>query len=76
MSTARVFTSGNSQAIRLPKEFRLDVRRVDIRREGSRLIIEPLPDDFSALFARLDQLAPGFPTREQPATGQTREELD
>jgi len=40
-STAKVFTSGNSQAIRLPKEFRLDTDEVFISRSGDSLILTP-----------------------------------
>lgn len=39
--TAKVFWSGRSQAVRLPKEFRFDGDEVRIRREGSRVILEP-----------------------------------
>ena len=38
---AKVFASGNSQAIRLPKEFRLDVSEVFIVKSGNRLILTP-----------------------------------
>jgi antitoxin VapB len=38
---AKVFNSGNSQAIRLPKEFRLDTTEVFIQRSGDRLILTP-----------------------------------
>lgn len=38
---AKVFTSGNSQAIRLPKEFRLDADEVFIYRSGDNLILTP-----------------------------------
>ena len=38
---AKVFTSGNSQAIRLPREFRLDTTEVFITREGDSLILTP-----------------------------------
>ncbi len=38
---ARVFQSGNSQAVRLPKEFRLDVEQVEIFREGDAIILRP-----------------------------------
>ncbi len=40
-TTAKVFTSGNSQAIRLPKEFRLDTDEVFINKSGEKLIITP-----------------------------------
>ena len=60
MTTARVFKSGNSQAIRLPKEFRVESRELEILRRGREIILrEPeanvtrafdllsaLPDDF------------------------------
>lgn len=38
---ARIFQSGNSQAVRLPKEFRLDVEEVEISREGDSIILRP-----------------------------------
>jgi antitoxin VapB len=44
-ATARVFWSGRSQAVRLPKEFRLAEGEVTIRRDGSSLVIEPLRVD-------------------------------
>lgn len=42
MATARLFWSGHSQAVRLPKEFRLEGDEVRITRSGNRLIIEPI----------------------------------
>jgi antitoxin VapB len=39
MATARVFKSGNSQAVRLPKEFRLRGKEVDIFRRGDELVL-------------------------------------
>lgn len=41
IAIAKVFTSGNSQAIRLPKEFRLDVTEVIIARVGDSLLVTP-----------------------------------
>ncbi len=38
---ARVFQSGNSQAVRLPKEFRFHVEEVEISREGDAIILRP-----------------------------------
>lgn len=40
---AKVFRSGNSQAVRLPKDFRLEVSEVEISREGDALILRPKP---------------------------------
>jgi len=50
---AKVFWSGRSQAIRLPKQFRFDTDEVRIRREGKALVIEP-PDEWpEGFFERL-----------------------
>ena len=38
-----VFQSGNSQAIRIPKEFQLHTKRVEIFREGNSIVLRPLP---------------------------------
>jgi antitoxin VapB len=37
-----VFQSGNSQAIRIPKEFQFHTKRVEIRREGRDIVLRPL----------------------------------
>lgn len=41
---AKVFRSGNSQAVRLPREFRFDVDEVEISREGDAVILRPRHD--------------------------------
>jgi len=60
MSTARVFRSGNSQAVRLPKQFRLNSKEIEIFRRGDEIVLRErkgnmvrafdllagLPDDF------------------------------
>jgi antitoxin VapB len=42
---ARVFWSGGSQAVRLPKSLRVEGDEVRIRRRGNAIVIEPLRDD-------------------------------
>ena len=44
MINAKVFKSGNSQAIRLPKEYRLDVDTVQINKIGNLLVLIPKGD--------------------------------
>ena len=39
MGTARVFRSGNSQAVRLPKQFRLKSKEVEIFRRGDEIVL-------------------------------------
>ena len=41
MKSAKVFQQGNSQAVRLPKEFRFQADEVFIRREGDTLVLIP-----------------------------------
>ena len=43
MQTAKVFMSGRSQAVRIPKEFRFDGDEVTIRRSGTSLVLTPAP---------------------------------
>ena len=49
METAKVFWSGRSQAVRLPKEFRFEQAEVRIRRQGQAVILEPVPTDWGWL---------------------------
>lgn len=49
MRTAKLFWSGRSQAVRLPKEFRFSGEAVRIRRHGGAVILEPLDDDWTWL---------------------------
>jgi virulence-associated protein VagC len=42
---ARLFWSGGSQAVRLPKAMRLPGKQVIVRRRGATVILEPLPDE-------------------------------
>lgn len=39
MATARVFKSGNSQAVRLPKQFRVKSKELEIERRGNEIIL-------------------------------------
>ncbi len=52
--TAKLFTHGRSQAVRLPKEFRLPGEEVRVRRVGRGVLLEPIETDVQAWFARLD----------------------
>ena len=46
MSTAKIFWSGRSQAVRLAREFRFRGTEVRIRHHGSAVILEPIPEDW------------------------------
>jgi antitoxin VapB len=71
METAKVFWSGRSQAVRLPKQFRMDAREVRLRQRGNGIILEPIPDTWSWLDAIAGTLDEDFveavQERPQPA---------
>jgi antitoxin VapB len=77
METAKVFWSGRSQAVRLPKEFRLETRIVRIRRRGKEIVLEPVPDTWNWLDAIATKLDTDFveAVQEQPETVE-RPDLD
>ena len=56
IGTAKLFKHGRSQAVRLPKEFRLPGTEVRVRRVGRSVILEPIdePFDVKAWFGKLD----------------------
>lgn len=60
MTYARVFQSGNSQAVRLPKEFRLDVDQVEIFRQGDDIVLRQTPTSATAVFDLLTTLPADF----------------
>lgn len=60
METAKLFWSGRSQAVRLPKAFRFRGKEVRIRRHGSAVILEPVADDWAWLDAIAGQLDDDF----------------
>lgn len=77
METAKVFWSGRSQAVRLPKEFRVDTREVLLKRRGRQIIMEPIPETWDWLDAIAGTLDQDFleAAQEQPDAAE-RPELD
>jgi antitoxin VapB len=74
MKTAKVFRSGNSQAVRIPKEFHLDDEEVEIRRRGKSLVLEPRKRSWTPLFESLDKFTDDFMAegRKQPPVQKRR----
>jgi antitoxin VapB len=54
--TAKLFTNGHSQAVRLPKEFRFDGNEVGIHRVGDAVVLTPLGNRWKTMFEQLDKL--------------------
>lgn len=57
MTTTAVFMSGNSQAVRLPKEFQLRSKRVHIERRGSEIVLKEVPQTMADFLAHLPLVA-------------------
>ncbi|MBQ6476165.1 MAG: AbrB/MazE/SpoVT family DNA-binding domain-containing protein [Clostridia bacterium] len=76
MMTAKVFQSGNSQAIRIPKEVQTNLREFYIRKIGDGYILYPVDDPWFPLRLSIGQMQEEFMTdREQPSwTQETRRE--
>ena len=60
MKTAKVFKSGNSQAVRIPKEFHLEGEEVEIRRKGGSLILRSKKQSWAALIDSLKKFTDDF----------------
>ena len=77
MTTTKVFQSGNSQAIRIPKEMRTDKSEFCITKVGEAFVILPVDDPWLALKMTIGTFPGDFLSdREQPsATDAQRVEL-
>lgn len=72
MPTARIFTDGNSQAVRLLKDFRFDCDEVIVRKVGRAVILLPKQYAYQDLKALLDEIGSLDLERRQPETDQVR----
>lgn len=77
METAKLFWSGRSQAVRLPKDFRIEGTEVRIRRHGAAVILEPIANDWAWLDALVGPVdADVQQAVSDQAAAQDRTELD
>lgn len=75
MKTAKLFKNGQSQAVRLPQEFRFEGREVYIRRIGKGVMLLPVEHSWDSLISSLDAFSDDYMSqREQPPL-ETRDEL-
>ena len=67
MKTAKLFMNGQSQAVRLPKEFRFEGDEVLVKKVGSAVVLLPVQRSWDTLIQSLTQFSPDFlREREQP----------
>lgn len=69
MQKAKLFQNGSSQAVRLPKEFRIPGNEVKIFKKGKQVILEPIETTWDSFFESLDEFPEDFMEdgRNQPA---------
>lgn len=75
MITARVFKSGNSQAIRLPKEFRVESQELEIFRRGREIVLREPEANVARAFELLSSLPDDFLLDRGQELPQTRDGL-
>ena len=74
MRKTTVFKSGNSQAVRLPKDFQFSVSEVEILRRGDEVVLRQVPETLAAAFELLASLPEDFMAEgRQDAPPQPRE---
>jgi antitoxin VapB len=76
MRTTTVFKSGNSQAVRLPKDLQFDAREVEIFKRGDEIVLRRVPSNLQAAYDLLASLPDDFMAEgRQDAPPQPREGL-
>jgi len=76
MDTARLFQSGRSQAVRLPKEFRFAGTQVGVRHFGNGVLLLPVDDPWATLEAALSSFEPGFVLERDQPEQQARADIE
>lgn len=75
MKKAKLFQNGQSQAVRIPKEFRFEGDEVYIKKMGNVTILLPVENPWTSLLASLNQFSDDFmDVRNQPKQ-QERDDL-
>lgn len=65
MRVAKVFKSGNSQALRLPKDFQIEGEEVEIFKRNGEIVIRKIPKKLVKAFELLTQLSDDFSGKER-----------
>jgi len=77
MKTAKIFKNGQSQAVRLPREFRFEGDAVFIRREGKHVVLSPQEEDpWSSMFEATERFTPDFMNERDQGGQPPREGID
>ncbi len=75
MKTAKLFKDGQSQAVRLPKEFRFKDGHVFVKKSGNIVMLIPAQNSWDALINSLDKFTGDFMNKRIQPKARTREPL-
>lgn len=76
MEKAKIFMNGRSQAVRLPKECRIDDKEVYVKKIGDMVILMPETSDWKVMEAAADYFTEDFmEDRNQPKQPEKRDSL-
>lgn len=75
MDTAKLFSTGRSQAVRLPKAYRFEGDEVIVKRFGRGILLLPKTDPWSLMEEALGEFEPGFQLERSEPPAQEREDF-
>ena len=75
MKTARLFPNGQSQAVRLPKEFRFEGEFVYVKKSGNAVVLLPAKGIWNSLIESLEKFSDDFMSDRNQPEAQGREAL-
>ncbi|MBA0014329.1 MAG: antitoxin [Nitrosospira sp.] len=75
MKTAKLFQNGQSQAVRLPKEFRFKGDEVIIKRSGNAVVLIPTNHSWEVLASSLEKFSDDFMANRNQPDPQIREDM-
>jgi antitoxin VapB len=73
MKTAKLFQNGQSQAVRLPKEFRFEGDHVYVKKSGNAVVLIPTRNSWDTLIQSLDKFSDDFMVKRKQPKVQKRE---
>ena len=76
MKTAKLFKNGQSQAVRLPKEFRFEGSEVFIQRVGQCVVLAPEANPWESMFEATKRFSDDFMADREQGAQPAREALD
>jgi antitoxin VapB len=75
MKTAKLFQNGQSQAVRLPKEFRFEDDHVFVKKSGNVVVLIPAKNSWDTLIQSLDKFSDDFMAERKQPKVQKREDF-